>query len=526
MNHYLFKYTIERSKELFLDKRVSSVSLYSHSSFTIEFTSCKHNLFVNLSPQNSFIFPTIYKLNANKINDAVFAVFLKKKLPGLMVKSIQQSNSERVAIFELEDKRGNIINRFHLIFEIMDRRSNAVFTDDKFEILQAFKHINSQRIIMPHKKYLPPPIDMPDLLNEDIDKLFLRVKHGENILGLNGTLKNTINTKEDLITLVSTIKQAFESKQFRFFVFSKKDIYPFAVNNTQKEVDEEYIFDYFMLKPRKLEFENRKLNLKKILQKRLKSLKRRLIKIDYELQNSIDADNYRIIAENLLSNPNLDIAYKQSITLKDLYTQQDITISLNPKMSLFDNAQNYFKKFKKAKKSKKIIQNRRQETQLEIAFIEQLTFDIESAQNEKDIESIKDIMIKESIIRANRNNQKQITYKPYERIKIGNFDAYIGKNAKGNDLVTLKLSNKNDLWFHPKERPGAHLILKNPNRLKNIDENVKILCAEEVAKKSKVKEGEKIDIDYTFIKFVKKPKGFKTGMVIYSNFKTLTVEKK
>jgi predicted ribosome quality control (RQC) complex YloA/Tae2 family protein len=524
MNHYFFKYSVELSKDYFINKRISSVSIYSPSSFKIEFAQSQYGLYVNLSPQNSFLFPTQFSLKAEKINDAVFLVFLKKKLPGLIVHFITQKDSERITYFNLIDKRGTISNSFNLIFEIMDRRSNAIFTDEKLEIMQAYKHININRQIMPHKKYIQPISDMPDLLDDDTERLFLRFKHNEDILGLNRTLRSTINDKSDFLKLINTIKETFKNKSFNVYL-NKKEIYPFPISDSAQKVDEEFIFKTYIEKPKNSEFINRKKNLKNILTKRLKSLQRRLIKVENELSKSQNADDFRIIAENLLSKPTLNVRYKTSITIDDIYTKKPLTIKLNPQISLFDNAQNYFKKFKRAKKSKEMVEKRLNDTYLEIEFIEQLIFDIDNAKNEKDLNDIKDIMIKESIIRINQNKQKQTTYKPYEHLEIDGFDAYIGKNAKGNDYVTLKLAAKNDYWFHSKGRPGAHLILKNPNRLQNIGDNVKIVCAQKVAQSSKAQVGEKIEVDYTLAKYVKKPKGFKTGMVIYSNFKTVTVTK-
>ena len=525
MNHYLFKYSIEKSKEYFINKRVSSVAVYSPSSFKIEFSNSKYGLYINLSSQNSFLFPTSRSLDVQKISDAVFLVFLKKKLPSLTLNKIEHRGLERVASFIFEDRRGSISNSFRFIIEMMDRHTNAVFSSENLEIIQAYKHTNSYRQIMPHKKYEPPVLEMPDLLLEDTKKLLLRFRHNENILGLNGNLRALVKDDNSFLKFVSLVGETFSKKEFKLYLHNKNQVYPFALSNESVEVDEDFIFENFILKPKLNEFLNRKKNLENILTKRLKSLKKRYAKVQKELDSASNYDKYRIFAENLLANPNLDTLHKNSVTLSDVYTQQQITIQLNPDITIFDNAQKYFKKFKKAKKSQERIKKRIEETEDEIKFIEQLIFDIENAEDEKELDDIKDIMIKESIVKTGSSKPKQSSYKPYEHIKIEDFDAYIGKNAKGNDYITLKLANKNDLWFHPKSRPGAHLILKNPNRLQKIDEGVKIKCAYEVAKKSKAQKGEKIEIDYTEAKYVKKPKGFKTGMVIYSNFKTVRVEK-
>jgi len=525
MNHYLFKYAIEQTISLFKEKRVSSVSAHSNSSFSIRFKDCRKFLYVNLSSQSNFFYPVEADLILDKTNDTPFFVFLRKKLPGLILKDIEQTGSERYAYLFFEDVRGSIKNRFFMSVEMIDRMSNAVFCDDKFMILQAYKYTYTSRIIMPHKKYEPPITQMPDLLTQDTKKLLLKYRHKENILGLNGFLKKQLKSEDEFLKFREIAKETFENRQFELCVYDEKYVYPFCFLKNGKKVDESYIIEKFILKPQTMDFENKKKNLENIIKKRLDSIKRRIKKIEKELNNAQDAEEYRIIAENLLLHPTMDVKYKNKIELKDVYTSNMLSINLNPKMNIFENAQNYFKKFKKAKKGEKIIKKRLKDSRYELEFLEQLMFDIENAKDEKELADVKSIIIKESIIKTNTKKIKQTGYIPYEHIKIMGFDVYVGKNARGNDYVTMKLANKNDLWFHPHQRPGAHLILKNPSRLQKIDDNVKMKCACEVAKRTKGSAGEKLDIDYTFVKYVKKPKGLRVGLVFYSKFESLRVEK-
>ncbi len=525
MNHYLFKYAID-SLNLFKKRRVTSVSIHTFSSFSIHFKDCEKYLYINLSSQNSFIFFSDIKLPSDKTVDTPFFLFLKKKLTGLILNDIRQEGSERYVYLFFEDARSNIINRFVMIVEMIDRMVNAIFTDEKYVILQAYKYTNASRVIFPRKKYDPPHSDMPDLLCEDMDKLVIKFKHNENILGLNGFLKKLLKNEKQFVNFVEKAKYAFENKKFRLCLYGNKYVYPFCFGDNCREIDNNFIIDSFILKQQKDDFKSRKKHLLDVVEKRLNTVKRKMKKIKKEFCNAEDADKYRITAENLLLNPNLDIKYKNKIIVKNVYTSSDMEIVLNPKMNIFDNAQHYFKKFKKAKKSRKIIEQRLLESKYELAFLEQLMFDIENAEDEKELNDVKDIIIKESIIRINnKRRSKQSVYVPYERVHIMGFDVYIGKNARGNDYVTMKLASKNDIWFHPRQRPGAHLILKNPSRLQNIDDNVKMKCACEVAKRTKAQNKEKVEIDYTFAKYVKKPKGLKIGLVLYSNFKTLVVQK-
>ncbi len=459
-------------------------------------------------------------------NDLPFFSFLKKNLVGLRLADIVQNGSERVATLFLEDKRGSIVNKFKLVLEIMDRNTNAIFVDANDIVIQAFKYIESPfRPILPRRKYVPVNNNMPDLLKEDTNLLIKKFKYDEDILGFSSVLRRLVSNESDFLKLVRTIRDTFEKKIFELHLYAKNNVLPFYFNKAIRRIDEDFLFEQLIEKPKTMELENRKRNILKILKRRLNSLRRRMFKIEDELKAARDFDKYRVYAENLMSNPKLDVSYLNSVELVDVYTQKPILIDLNPKFSLFENAQQYFKKYKKAKKSVELVRKRIEETKNEINFVEQLMFDVESSVNDEDLDYIINILMAERIIKSIQKERRLKSYTPYEKIRIGEYDAYLGKNARGNDIVTLKLSSKGDVWFHAKNRPSSHLILKLPSKLKTLDYSVIIKAAEVVAQRSKANCEEKVDVDYAFVKDVKKPKGLKPGMVLYKNFKTVTVKK-
>ena len=107
------------------------------------------------------------------------------------------------------------------------------------------------------------------------------------------------------------------------------------------------------------------------------------------------------------------------------------------------------------------------------------------------------------------------------KYEIDGYTVFVGKNNKQNDYLTCKFASKNDLWFHTKDIHGSHVVLQSNG--KEISDDILIKCAKLAAKNSKAKQSSNVPVDYTFIKFVKKPSGAKPGMVIYSNNKTLYV---
>ena len=101
----------------------------------------------------------------------------------------------------------------------------------------------------------------------------------------------------------------------------------------------------------------------------------------------------------------------------------------------------------------------------------------------------------------------------------------VGKNNKQNDYLTCRIAKDSDLWFHTKDIHGSHVVLKLGKK-KNATDSIIYKCATIAAYYSKAKFSQNVPVDYTYIKYVRKPNGAKPGMVIYTNNKTLYVNPK
>lgn len=114
-----------------------------------------------------------------------------------------------------------------------------------------------------------------------------------------------------------------------------------------------------------------------------------------------------------------------------------------------------------------------------------------------------------------------------EKRNIDGYTVYIGKNNKQNDYLTCRLAQNSDIWFHTKDIHGSHVVLKTDSNLKFTDKSTTVpdavlyKCASIAAYYSKARMSQNVPVDYTLIKYVKKPNGAKPGMVIYTNNKTL-----
>ncbi|MBQ2266367.1 MAG: DUF814 domain-containing protein, partial [Clostridia bacterium] len=121
------------------------------------------------------------------------------------------------------------------------------------------------------------------------------------------------------------------------------------------------------------------------------------------------------------------------------------------------------------------------------------------------------------------NNKQKKSLKPQFNEFVSNegYKIIVGKNNLQNDYLTLKLAAKNDLWFHTKNIPGSHVVIFCDG--KEVSDETLLFAAKLAAQNSKAATSSQVPVDYTHVKFVKKPNGAKPGMVIYTTNKTIFV---
>ena len=271
----------------------------------------------------------------------------------------------------------------------------------------------------------------------------------------------------------------------------------------------------------------------------LKKYKKRLENINEKLDDCKNMDKYQLYGELITANLyQIKNENQASIILDNYYTNQKITIPLDNRYSPSVNAKHFFKKYHKLKNALDVVTKQKDETLKELDYIESIVYELENANNLKDISEIFD-EISENVIfkeKTNSNNYKKkekvrkssltknktVSFNPI-KYKIGNYTLLVGRNNKENDYLTLKFAKKTDLWFHTKDIQGSHSILQLNNQT-NVDENILMQCAQITAYHSKAKFSSNVPVDFCEVKYVRKPAGSKPGMVIYSNNKTLFVK--
>jgi len=194
---------------------------------------------------------------------------------------------------------------------------------------------------------------------------------------------------------------------------------------------------------------------------------------------------------------------------------QQISIPLKADKSPQDNLKYYLKKYHKAKQGREKIAVQIDKTQKDIGQIKKIQAILETDQWQ-DLE-IEAVHAGEALAKLKQTDN-------LFRLPVNeHWEIIIGRKAKENDLITTQIGKPNDWWFHTRIYHGSHILLRNFH--KNEPPNSLIeLCCGLAAGFSKAKNSENVPVDYTQIRFVRKPRKSAPGLVTYTNHKTVFVD--
>lgn len=196
------------------------------------------------------------------------------------------------------------------------------------------------------------------------------------------------------------------------------------------------------------------------------------------------------------------------------YTNETITIPLDPTLTPQENAQKYFDRYGKLKRTYEALSELTVQVKEEIEHLESILASLDIAMQEEDLVQIKEELIESGYIRRKGGSKKaKVTSRPFHYLSSDGFHMYVGKNNFQNDELTFKFATGNDWWFHAKKKAGSHVIVKTEG--KELPDRTFEEAARLAAYYSKGRDQAKVEIDYIQKKHVKKPAGAKPGFVVY-----------
>ncbi len=203
-----------------------------------------------------------------------------------------------------------------------------------------------------------------------------------------------------------------------------------------------------------------------------------------------------------------------------------VNIPLETRLNPKENVERYFKRARKAKTAIELLKKRIPLVERELEYIRGLTYELESAESDEDMEGIFEELVEAGYLREKplTFGKKPVAAEPVRRFTSEEgFEILAGKSGPGNDLLVKKYAKEGDIWFHAKGAPGSHVLLKAKGKRKMPTEKAVEEAAAYAAWYSKNRTSTKAEVIYTDVKNVKKPRGGKPGMVIVREYKSIVV---
>lgn len=470
----------------------------------------------------------------NPQNPNTFTMIMRKYLQGAVIETIQQIENDRILEIVVSNKNeiGDHI-KATLVVEIMGKHSNIILIDkNEHKIIESIKHVgfsqNSYRTILPGSTYIAPPktkaINPFDISDQTLFELLqtndLSPKNLQQLfqgLGRDTALELSHCLKDNKL---NDFRQFFSREYYPSLTEKSFSAVQFSSSHETFQSLGQLLDYYYQEKVEKDRIAQQASDLIHRVQSELEKNIKKLAKQQDELLATENAEEFRQKGELLTTYLSIVPNNQDIVVLDNYYTNQTIEISLDRALTPNQNAQRYFKKYQKLKEAVKHLKGIISDTKNTITYLESVETSLNHASME-DINDIREELVETGFIKRRAHDKQHKRKKPEQYLASdGKTIIMVGRNNLQNDELTFKMARKGELWFHAKDIPGSHVLIRDNL---NPSDEVKTDAAELAAYYSKARLSNLVQVDMIEAKKLNKPSGTKPGFVTYTGQKTLRV---
>ena len=495
----------------------------------------------------------------NPAEPPMFCMLLRKYLTGARILSVSQPKFERVLKLELEtrDELG-VEGHKTLIAELIGRSTNLILADAEGRILDCLRRMDyggdAERRMLPGMFYREvPPQTKPALLETEPDALRAMIEKADKTRPIDKWLLDSFAGLSPLVcrelsfrcggdwTLLPALLDAFtesinagelrpylyfDGKKPAEFSFMRLKQYGDALRCEEADSFSEML-DRFYTGRDKLEQQRRRGHelLKNV--RTMRDRQQRKLNARYEeLKKSEDRESVRKTAELITANLYRLKKGDSVLRCQDYYEPDcpEIKIALDPLKTPQQNAAAMFRDYNKRKAASEHLTTLIADGEAQLDYLNSVLELIGAAESEKDLADLRRELVDTGYIKvsAGKKREKVKAQAPLRFCSSDGREILVGRSNLQNDELTTKLGRRTDYWLHTQKIHGSHVLIRCEG------EQPSDRCIEEAAAiaayYSQGRGGGKIPVDYTMLRFVRKPSGSLPGKVIYTDYKTIMVE--
>ena len=554
---------VNNLKNSIIDSKIDKINQPEKDEIILTIRKDRKNikLLISSSPKFARIHLT-NNVKQNPIVAPMYLMVLRKYILGGRIIDLIQKDNDRILIMKIENRDElGFDSTYSLIIEIMGRHSNITLVRDRDnKIMESIKHItpniNSYRVLYPGVEYVYPPISNKldpfsctyENLNSFITNNSIALDkdfYFNCFTGISKLLSNELYysiTKEHSSPTRNEIYENLKnftnniSENPSFTIFSDNEgylkdyycthlSYSYANYKTTNYDDPNILMDTFYSKKDKQDrLQNKSTDLQRLINTNIDRCNKKSNILKETLKECEKKDDYKIKGDLLTSYIYSIKKGDNECSLLNFYNENEeeyIKISLDKTKTPSENIQRYYKKYNKLKASEEHAILELEKNNNEVEYLNSVLTNILNVESYDEIDEIKNELIETGYIRYKKKDKqkKAKISKPHHFTSSDNIDIYVGKNNIQNDYLSLKFANKNFLWLHAKDIPGSHVIVCAFDVPDKTLEEAAIIAGFY----SKGKNNNKLSVDYTKVKELKKPNGSKPGMVIYHKNNTIVI---
>lgn len=490
-----------------------------------------------------------------------FCMLLRKYLSGAKFVGAHGIAGERIIMlsFTATSEMGDTVS-IDVAAELMGRYSNLVIINGDGKIIDAMKRVDadasSVRQLLPGLTYkLPPNRDNPRLVGQldgvlekvfefpaVVDKAFMKCTQGIGPViareiaynsGTSDIMANNLTRAERAAVQrrAQSVVEYYENPMWTViyneqntpseFSFMPLCQYDGLDKKTFSSVNE-LLVEYYARKDRTERLKQKGRDLHKLVSNLIDRTQRKQTARAEELRRSVDNEKYRIYGELLTANLYALQKGMKSVEVLNYYDGNTVTIPLDVRLTGNQNAQKYYKEYKRRQTAVKMMTKLLREGEIELEYLNSVSYNISAAESEKELTAIRAELHDAGYLKYFKAKDKK--QKPQDFIRYISSDGFlilVGRNNSQNDRLTMKIARGKDMWFHTKKAPGSHVVVMSEG--KDIPLTTQNEAAMLAAYHSSLKGERKVDVDYTFVKNIKKTNDLKPGMVIYHTYESAPV---
>lgn len=506
----------------------------------------------------------------NPASPPMFCMLMRKHLNAGKLVSVTQSGLDRVLCIEFEAVNElSDLTRVKLIIEIMGRHSNIILVNSENIVIDSIKRIpnelSSVRMVLPGISYkAPPPQDKLNLLETDIDVVMERFENTHaleiskgimaTLEGISPMLAREISNrttkgqdiaktqlsdfykdrlKAELVWLKEMLSSgngfcfsvvSDEKSKLRDFTFIDVAQYGAGVEKAGYPSASALLDVFYSDRDRVSRMKQRSHDLLRLLLNATERISKKLSLQHDELEQCQNRDTLKVYGD--LINSNLYAMEKgaDKVKLQNFYDENctEIEIKLDPRKTPAQNAQHYYSEYRKAATAEEKLKDLMAKSEQELIYIDSVFDEVSRTKGESELLEIRQELAEQGYIRAVKQKNKTLKAQPPLRYcSTDGFSILCGRNNKQNDQLTLKHASNHDMWLHTQGLAGSHVIIESEG--KDISDNAITQAATIAAYNSKGRDSAQVAVDYTYVRYVKKPSGAKPGMVIFTDYYTAYV---